>query len=105
MPPPAAKEKSIGEERVVNFTGAGLALGEELDVDPATGAWAQGLPEDADKPQALAGGRLRVSASPRLRVSASPRLRVYSHHVCNPASVNSSVLYSSVFEKAVHIHQ
>ena len=74
MPPPAAKEKSIGEERVVNFTGAGLALGEELDVDPATGAWAQGLPEDADKPQALAGGRLRVSASPRLRVSASPRL-------------------------------
>lgn len=45
MPPPASKEKSIGEERIVNFTGAGLSLGEELDVDSATAAWAQGLPE------------------------------------------------------------
>ena len=54
MPPPVAKEKSIGEERIVNFTGAGLSLGEELDVDPATAEWAQGLPEDADLTQALA---------------------------------------------------
>ena len=42
MPPPVAKEKSIGEERIVNFTGAGLSLGEELDVDPATASWAHG---------------------------------------------------------------
>jgi glycerol-3-phosphate O-acyltransferase len=54
MPPPVAKEKSIGEERIVNFTGAGLSLGEELDVDPATASWAQGLPEGADLTQALA---------------------------------------------------
>ena len=54
MPPPAAKEKSIGEERIVNFTGAGLSLGEELDVDQATASWAQGLPEDADLTEALA---------------------------------------------------
>lgn len=53
MPPPATKEKSIGEERVVNFTGAGLSLGEEIDVDPATGEWAKGLGEDADKAEAL----------------------------------------------------
>lgn len=54
MPPPAVKEKSLGEERIVNFTGAGLSLGEELDVDPTTAEWAKGLPEDADLPQALA---------------------------------------------------
>ena len=54
MPPPVAKEKSIGEERIVNFTGAGLSLGEELDVDPATASWAQELPEGADLTQALA---------------------------------------------------
>ena len=54
MPSPVAKEKSIGEERIVNFTGAGLSLGEELDVDPATASWAQGLGEDADLPAALA---------------------------------------------------
>jgi len=35
----------VGEVRVVNFTGAGLSLGEELDVDSTTAAWAQGLPE------------------------------------------------------------
>jgi len=33
MPPPAASEKAIGEERIVNFTGAGLSLGEEVDVN------------------------------------------------------------------------
>lgn len=33
MPPPAASEKAIGEQRVVNFTGAGLSLGEEVDVN------------------------------------------------------------------------
>ena len=54
MPPPATKEKSLGEERIVNFTGAGLSLGEELDVDPTTADWAKGLPEDADLTKALA---------------------------------------------------
>lgn len=33
MPPPAASEKAIGEQRIVNFTGAGLSLGEEVDVN------------------------------------------------------------------------
>ena len=54
MPPPAAKEKAVGEERIVNYTGAGLSLGAEIDVDPATAEWAKGLPEDADLTQALA---------------------------------------------------
>ena len=54
MPPPAAKEKSIGEERVVNFTGCGLSLGPEIDVDASTAVWARGLPEDADLTVALA---------------------------------------------------
>ena len=53
MPPPATTEKALGEERVVNFTGAGLSLGEEIDVDPATGTWAKGLGEDGDAPAAL----------------------------------------------------
>ena len=54
MPPPAAKEKAVGEERIVNYTGAGLSLGAEIDVDPATAEWAKGLPEDADLTRALA---------------------------------------------------
>ena len=32
MPPPASSEKTIGEQRVVNYTGVGLAIGEEVDV-------------------------------------------------------------------------
>ena len=32
MPPPASSEKQIGEKRIVNYTGVGLALGEEIDV-------------------------------------------------------------------------
>ena len=28
MPPPAAKEKALGEVRIVNYTGAGLSVGE-----------------------------------------------------------------------------
>ena len=54
MPPPAAKEKAVGEERVVNYTGAGLSLGEEIDVDVESAAWARNLPEGADKTAALA---------------------------------------------------
>ena len=33
MPPPASSEKQIGEKRVVNYTGVGLALGEEVNVN------------------------------------------------------------------------
>ena len=44
----------MGEERIVNYTGAGLSLGAEIDVDPATAEWAKGLPEDADLTRALA---------------------------------------------------
>jgi hypothetical protein len=39
--------------RVVNYTGAGLSLGEEIDVDLEGSEWAVGLPEGADKAQAL----------------------------------------------------
>lgn len=54
MPPPVAREKSVGESRIVNFTGAGLSLGAELDVDVATASWARGLGEDADLPAVFA---------------------------------------------------
>ena len=36
MPPPASSEKQIGEKRIVNYTGAGLALGEEVVVTEFT---------------------------------------------------------------------
>mmetsp|Transcript_40084 Transcript_40084/g.113552 ORF Transcript_40084/g.113552 Transcript_40084/m.113552 type:complete len:467 (-) Transcript_40084:261-1661(-) len=42
MPPPRSTEKELGETRVVHFTGAGLALAEEVDVSP-DGPWAQGV--------------------------------------------------------------
>ena len=53
MPPPASKEKALGEVRIVNYTGAGLSLGEEIDVTAETGVWAKGLKEDDDEAQAL----------------------------------------------------
>ena len=51
MPPPATTEKALGEERVVNFTGAGLSLGEEIDVEP--------LPTQDDGRDDQWGGGLR----------------------------------------------
>ena len=32
MPPPATTEKELGEKRIVNYTGVGLSLGNEIDV-------------------------------------------------------------------------
>jgi len=42
MPPPETTQKDLGEERIVNFTGAGLSVGEEIDVSQ-DGPWAQGV--------------------------------------------------------------
>merc|ERR1711976_362044 len=42
MPPPRKTEKELGEARTVHFTGAGLALGEEVDVS-TDGPWAKGV--------------------------------------------------------------
>jgi glycerol-3-phosphate O-acyltransferase len=36
MPPPKEVEKGVGERRIVNFTGVGISVGEELDVDMLT---------------------------------------------------------------------
>jgi len=52
MPPPSQSEKDIGEKRVVNYTGVGLSLGEEIDVSN-TGEWAENLSDEADLPVAL----------------------------------------------------
>ena len=53
MPPPATSEKSIGEERVVNYTGVGLSLGEAIDVS-SNGPWNQSTNESTDEATALA---------------------------------------------------
>ena len=34
LPPPSGLEKELGEKRVVNYTGCGIALGEPLDLSP-----------------------------------------------------------------------
>jgi len=52
MPPPATTEKEIGEKRIVNYTGAGLSLGAEVDVSEQ-GDWLSGAEPDADKVKLL----------------------------------------------------
>jgi glycerol-3-phosphate O-acyltransferase len=52
MPPPSQSEKDIGEKRIVNYTGVGLSLGEEIDVSNS-GEWTENLGEEADLPIAL----------------------------------------------------
>jgi len=51
MPPPATTEKELGETRIVNFTGVGLSVGEEIDVTE-TGPWMTHS-DDVDKAQLL----------------------------------------------------
>ena len=46
MPPPRTIDKSLGERRIVNFTGVGISVGEELDVEAIT-AGAAGREEAA----------------------------------------------------------
>ena len=53
MPPPATSEKSIGEKRIVNYTGVGLSLGQEVDVS-SNGPWNQFRDEDTEEAAALA---------------------------------------------------
>ena len=36
MPPPKTVEKGLGERRMVNFTGVGISVGEELDIEALT---------------------------------------------------------------------
>jgi len=42
MPPPETTQKDLGEERIVNYTGAGLSVGEDIDVSE-NAPWAQGV--------------------------------------------------------------
>jgi len=51
MPPPISVGGGLGEERIVNYTGCGISLGEEIDVE--NGDWAKGVADD-DRKQALA---------------------------------------------------
>lgn len=44
MPPPTAIGGGLGEVRTVNYTGCGIALGDEIDMTES-GSWAQ-APED-----------------------------------------------------------
>ncbi|KAK3257668.1 hypothetical protein CYMTET_33257 [Cymbomonas tetramitiformis] len=48
MPPPSTVGGALGEERVVNYTGVGLSLGEALDVSPDA-SWAEGVEADGLK--------------------------------------------------------
>lgn len=52
MPPPASSEKSIGEKRVVNFTGVGLSVGEEIDFSSG-GEWYKLKNDNIDEATAL----------------------------------------------------
>lgn len=52
MPPPSKSEKDVGEKRVVNYTGVGLALGAEIDVT-SSGQWASSVQNDDDLSTAL----------------------------------------------------
>lgn len=95
MPPPVAREKSVGESRIVNFTGAGLSLGAELDVDVATASWARGLGEDADLPAVFAEVRVGAFPNPNAvyRPSLSARL---------VTTVPTTYFTSALFALTVH---
>lgn len=48
MPPPSTVGGALGEERIVNYTGVGLSLGETVDVSPDA-RWAEGVEADGLK--------------------------------------------------------
>jgi glycerol-3-phosphate O-acyltransferase len=50
LPPPAAVEKTLGEERVMDFRGVGISVGDELD----TTAILDGIEDKGEQAQALA---------------------------------------------------
>jgi len=49
MPPPSGLEKSLGEKRVVNYTGCGIALAEEIDLSPEAVKARAGAKADLEK--------------------------------------------------------
>lgn len=71
MPPPATTEKELGEKRVVNYTGVGLSLGEEIDVSDA-GEWRKEIAagEDMDEAKQLSTYIWRQVLSEYLEIDA-----------------------------------